>query len=52
MDLDRVGTRELALLPKAWGDFPKKAGLFRILTFVVICGQFSLNGCCVFSLFS
>lgn len=52
MDLGRVGTRELALLPKASGDFPKEAGLFRIVAVVVICGQFSQNSCCAFSLFS
>lgn len=51
-DLDRVGRRELAPLPKAWGDFPKEAGLFRVVALVVSCGQFSLNGCGAFLLFA
>lgn len=52
MGLDRVGTRELALLPKVWEDFLKEAGLFRVVVIIVICGKFSLSCCCAFSLFS
>lgn len=51
MGLDKMGTRELALLPKVWEDFLKEAGLLRVVI-IVVCGKFSLDCCCAFSLFS
>lgn len=35
MGLDKMGMRELALLPKVWEDFVKEAGLLRVVIIVI-----------------